>query len=141
MKTDVTVAVDPDPQRACETIVEGLVQYNERFLGPRHWLPLAVTARNAEGAIVGGAYGAIQYDRLVVELLWIDEAHRGVGLGSRALEEIEAEANRRGAKRVFLDTFTFQAAPFYEKRGYAEVARIPDYFDGYDRIYLTKPLP
>lgn len=137
----MNVAVSADPTAARLAIVEGLVRYNEGFLGPRRWAPLAVTATDDAGTTVGGAYGALQYDRLLVELLWVDEAHRGTGVGSRVLRDMEEEGRRRGAKRAFLDTFTFQAAPFYEKQGYTEVARIPDYFDGHDRIYMAKALP
>lgn len=136
---NVEVAVDPSPETSRAAILEGLIHYNERFLGPRKNAPLVVVAaRDESGALVGGASGGLYYDRLAIDLLWVDEAHRGKGLGSRILDEIEAEAKRRGANRAFLDTFAFQAAPFYEKRGYVEVARIPEYFAGYDRIYLRK---
>jgi len=35
----------------------------------------------------------------------------------------EAEARRRGAKRVFVTSFTFQAPGFYERHGYSEIFR------------------
>ena len=134
----VTVTLDPSPEATRAAVLEGLIQYNERFLGPRQHAPLVVVARDEAGALVGGASGGLYYDRLAVDILWVQEAHRGQGLGTRLLSAIEEEARRRGAVRVFLDTFTFQAAPFYEKQGYIEVARIPRYFGEYDRIYLRK---
>ena len=134
------VHVAADPAAARSAIVEGLVRYNEGFLGPRRGAPLAVTAIDEAGRLVGGASGSVQYDRLLIELLWTDETHRSAGLGTRIMDAMEAEGRRLGGVRAFLDTFTFQAAPFYEKRGYVEVARIRDYFEGYDRIYLSKPL-
>ena len=134
------VHVAADPAAARTEIVEGLIRYNEGFLGPRRWSPVALTATDEEGRIVGGASGAVQYDRLAIELLWVDESHRGLGLGTRIMDGIEAEGRRLGAVRAFLDTFAFQAAPFYERRGYVEIARIADYFDGHDRIYFSKLL-
>ncbi len=114
------------------------VTYNERFLGLRRNGPLAVAARDAAGRIVGGAIGGFYYDRLAIDLLWVDKAHRGRGLGSRILDEIETEASRQGAVRAFLDTFTFQAAPFSMRHGYRKIARIPHFFGEHDRIDMLK---
>jgi GNAT superfamily N-acetyltransferase len=135
----VTLEIASDPVGARDAIAEGLTQFNEGFLGPRRFVPVAITAKDDEGATVGGATGAVRYDRLVVDMLWVAEAYRGKGLGSKLLRAIEDEGRRLGAVQAFLDTFTFQAAPFYERFGYREIARIPDFFDGYDRIYMMKP--
>lgn len=134
----VTLEIATDPTDAREAIAEGLTRFNEGFLGPRRFLPVAITAKEDEGATVGGATAAVRYDRLVIDMLWVAETHRGQGLGSKLLRAIEDEGRRLGATRAFLDTFTFQAAPFYERFGYREIARIPDFFDGYDRIYMAK---
>lgn len=138
MNIEVATGEEGVPLRAA--ILEGLLQYNERFLGPRFSAPLVVAVRDEAGHVVGGAVGGVHYDRLAVDLLWVDEAHRGRGLGSEILRAIEEEGRKRGATRCFLDTFTFQAAPFYEKLGYVEVARIEGYFGEYDRIYYRKTL-
>lgn len=134
----MTAVFDESSSPVREAVLRGLAAYNERFLGPGASVTLAVAAREADGTIVGGATGRVWHERLFVDLLWVEEAHRGQGLGSRVLREIEAEARRRGATKAFLDTFTFQAAPFYEKLGYREVARIPRFFGDHDRIYLEK---
>ena len=137
---NVSVGVDSDSVTARMTVLAGLKLYNEGFLGPTRHASVAVTARDEDGTVVGGAVGAVYYDRLTIELVWVAEGCRGQGLGSRVLQAIEAEARRLDATRAYLDTFGFQAAPFYEKQGYQEAARIRDYWDGYDRIYLTKEL-
>ncbi|RYG42080.1 GNAT family N-acetyltransferase [bacterium] len=138
---NVRVAAASDPKAAREAVLEGLVQYNDLFLAPREKQEVAVAAQDETGRIVGGATGHVTLDLLFVELVWVAEEHRGGGIGSRVLAAIEEEGRRLGAARVLLDTFTFQAAPFYEANGYREVARIPRYFGEHDRIYLQKDWP
>lgn len=132
--------LDPQPEAARATIFAGLIRYNESFLGPSNFTPLVVAAREDEGAVVAGATGRVYQGWLMIEMVWVHEDHRRAGLGSRVLREIEREGQTHGAMRAFLDTFAFQAAPFYEKQGYREVARIPRFFGDYDRIYLEKDL-
>ncbi len=52
----------------------------------------------------------------------------------------EQEARDRGYAGVFLDTFTFQARPFYERLGYSVFATIEDYPPGHSRFMLSKRL-
>ena len=48
---------------------------------------------------------------------------RDSGVGSELLTRFEQEASARGALRVFVTSFTFQAPGFYERHGYREVFR------------------
>ncbi|MCI0305365.1 GNAT family N-acetyltransferase [Cronobacter sakazakii] len=50
----------------------------------------------------------------------------------------EAEGRKRGCKRVFVDTFSFQAPDFYRKQGYDLYGVAPDYRDGHSRFYFSK---
>jgi ribosomal protein S18 acetylase RimI-like enzyme len=56
-------------------------------------------------------------------MTWVSERARSQGLGTRLLEEFEAEAKSRGCTRVFVTSFTFQAPGFYERHGYREIFR------------------
>ena len=49
---------------------------------------------------------------LQVRTLWISEAVRGQGYGSRLLEAAEAYAKERACGGVSLDTFSFQEGLF-----------------------------
>lgn len=135
---NIEVAPEPDQKLAYEAVLDGLRLYNERFLGPSRKKDLAVLAKDEDGRIVGGATGHVYNRRLFIDLLWVNEGHRGQGIGSRVVRGMESEGCLLGATRALLDTFTFQAAPFYEKNGYREVARIPRFFGEYDRIYMGK---
>jgi hypothetical protein len=52
----------------------------------------------------------------------------------------EEEAMRRGCANACLETFSFQALPFYEKRGYVVFGRLPDFPPGGAKYFLAKPL-
>jgi GNAT superfamily N-acetyltransferase len=72
--------------------------------------------------------------------MWIREDLRGHGYGGRLLTSIEDEARRRGAKKVFLDTFSFQAPDFYIRHGYRVFGELPDFPPASRRYFLTKAL-
>jgi hypothetical protein len=56
------------------------------------------------------------------------------------MEQAEREALLRGCPRVFVDTLSFQALPFYEKCGYSVHSSLPDFPPGGARYSLTKQL-
>ena len=137
---EITVANDNNQPEVRTAVLNGLLQHNELFLGPGGRTDLAISARDANGTVIGGATGGVYYDRLMIDLVWIEEGHRGEGLGSRILTEMEAQARKIGACKAIVHTLSFQAAPFYEKLGYTEAARIPNFLAEFDRIYFTKDL-
>lgn len=135
-----SVQVEKTYAKARKAILKGLVAYNRSQIGRRKWKNLAITIRNDDGDIVGGVTGEAWADWLFVQLLWLDEAHRGKDLASRAMDALEDEARAFGAKHAYLDTFSFQARPFYEKRGYRVFGTLENYPDAHSRYWMTKPL-
>lgn len=91
-------------------------------------------------ALVAGivAYGTL--DALEVELLYVDEAYRGKGLGASLLAHAEDMARKDGLVRVLLNTYSFQAPGFYEKLGYARLFEISPCFGEYSQYYYMKML-
>jgi hypothetical protein len=53
---------------------------------------------------------------------------------------MEAEAIRRGCHSAYLDTFSYQSRPFYEKLGYEVFGTLDDYPRGHQRFYMRKRL-
>lgn len=135
-----TVQVEKTYAKARTAILKGLVAYNRSQIGQRKWKNIAVSVRDEDGVIVGGVCGEVWADWLFVKLLWLDEAHRGQDYASRAMEALEDEARAFGAKHAYLDTFSFQARPFYEKRGYQVFGTLENYPDDHSRYWLTKAL-
>jgi GNAT superfamily N-acetyltransferase len=135
-----SVQVEKTYAKARKAILKGLVAYNRSQIGRRKWKNLAITIRNDAGDIVGGVTGEAWADWLFVQLLWLDEAYRGQDLASRAMDALEDEARAFGAKHAYLDTFSFQARPFYEKRGYRVFGTLENYPDAHSRYWMTKSL-
>ncbi|MFF8973219.1 GNAT family N-acetyltransferase [Streptomyces sp. NPDC014995] len=103
--------------------------------------PLHVWAMDDAGDLAGGLVGHTWTTWLHVTYLWVDERHRGSGLGTRLLTEAERLARReRGCRRVRLETWDFQAPDFYRKLGYEVVCVIEDYPPGITEFTLTKRL-
>ena len=132
----IVLETDPDPSLRAQ-ILAPLSRHNEAAAGPGRWDTLAVTVRDAAGEVAGGLWGRTGYGFVFVELLALGPA-RGRGLGRRVMATAEAEARRRGLLGMWLDTWTFQAPGFYQKLGFTECGRIPDYPPGHDRIFYVK---
>lgn len=140
--TDVAIAVEPGPAEPVRAaVLDGLRRYNRQHAGPPDFQPLVLAARGAAGEIVGGLMGETGWGWLHVDLLWVAEAQRGRGVGRRLLRAAEYEAGARGCRHAYLDTFDFQARPFYEREGYAVFGVQADYPPGHQRYYLAKALP
>ena len=63
-----------------------------------------------------------------IKRMWVDDAWRGAGLGSRMLRELEALAGRLGHTRIVLDTnrTLVEAIAMYERAGYTPIERYND---------------
>ena len=118
----------------------GLREFNRPFVPAQGEGPLAILLRDEQGALAGGLLGYSYWGWLCVEILWLSQAARGQGYGSRMLEMAEQEAARRGCRHAFLDTTTWQAQPFYERHGYTVWGRLDDFPPGQARIFMKKAL-
>ena len=102
--------------------------------------PLTLVLHNDEGRIVGGAIGETNWGWLHLTVLAVSQDLRGQGWGSRLIREIERLALDRGCHHVWVDTFSFQARPFYERLGYKVFGTLPNYPSDQERYFLSKPL-
>src|SRR5262245_9554703 len=104
----------PSPEDVRE-VNEAIIAYNTDQIGD-HWKGrLTIFARDEQGRIMGGIYGFADRGWLRVEILVVKAEWRGRGLGAQLLAAAEEEGRRRGCQDAWLDTFSFQALPFYEK--------------------------
>jgi len=134
------VYVDKPEESAWGIIGRGLDSYNQQQAGDYHIQRLCFVLSAPDGEIAGGALGEIYWDWFHLDLLWVKEELRGCGYGHRLLMAVEEEARQRGAKHVFLDTFSFQAPDFYRQRGYQVFGELQDFPHGHQRYFLTKQL-
>ena len=134
------VYVDKPEEAAWGIIGQGVHEYNLGEAGEMDFQRICFTLQTPEGEILGGVIGEIYWDWFYLDLMWIQEDLRGNGYGEQLLTAIEEEAKEKGAKQVFLDTFSFQAPGFYQKFGYRVFGELPDFPPGHQRFYLTKEL-
>lgn len=91
--------------------------------------------------LAGGLVGHAWAHWLHIDLLWVDERHRGSGLGSRLVAEAERLAREQhGCTGSRVETFDFQAPGFYRKAGYTLVGTVEDYPPGSTDHLLVKKL-
>ena len=95
------------------------------------------------GALV--AYGgmSVVFDEAEIQLIATAEMYRRCGRGGKVLEDLLAEAQRRGVKKVFLEVrvSNAQAQLLYLKHGFVGVyCRTRYYPDGEDALVMRKEL-
>jgi N-acylglucosamine-6-phosphate 2-epimerase len=101
---------------------------------------LTIAARDVDKRIVGGLVANLQpgWKWMHLHRLWVEESHRGAGIGRLLVEAAEKEGRKRGCLNVAVDTFEFQARGFYEKQGYRVYAVLEDYPAGFRKFMLRK---
>jgi GNAT superfamily N-acetyltransferase len=134
------VHVEKPEESAWGIIGRGIGNYNEQQAGDQKFQRLCFVLHASDQEIVAGVLGEIYWDWFHLDLLWVKEELRGRGYGQRLLMRAEDEARQRGAKHVFLDTFSFQAPEFYKKYGYRVFGELQDFPPGHQRYFLTKQL-
>ena len=121
-------------------VYNAIAAYNTAQVGD-HWTGrLNIFARDLHGTIVGGIYGFTDRGWLRIEVLLVKDGWRRQGMGARLLAAAEAEARARGCHDAWLDTFSFQALPFYEKQGYFVFGALEHYPADHTRYFVRKPL-
>ncbi len=134
------VYVEDPEDPAWGIIGRGIHAFNAQQAGEHQSQRLCFVLRGADEVVVGGVIGELGWGWVHIDLLWISEGLRGRGYGHRLLLRIEDEARQRGAKNVYLDTFSFQAPDFYKRHGYQVFGELQDFPTGHQRYFLQKQL-
>ena len=135
------IVLDTSPAEADrKAIQDALVAFNRSKTTLRDYRDVAVLVRDEAGATIGGLSGYTSYRWMFIELLFVPEHLRGQNIGTRLMAQAEAHARSLGLVGIWLDTFSFQARPFYEKLGYSVFGTIEDYPPGGARYFLSKTL-
>jgi GNAT superfamily N-acetyltransferase len=121
-------------------IGQALTIYNEQKGGEINEQTLCFVLKGPDQVIVGGVIGETYWEWLHINLMWVSDELRGRGYGHRLLTLAEDEARQRGARNVYLDTFSFQAPDFYKRHGYQVFGVLQDFPAGHQRYFLTKQL-
>jgi GNAT superfamily N-acetyltransferase len=137
----LTITVESQPkEEERRKVIDGLTSYNESQTGDVGYERLTLLLRDTSGGVVGGLLGEIYWEWLHIDILWVHESLREHGYGGKLMAAAEWEAMARGCGAAFLDTFSFQALPFYERLGYEVFGELADYPPGHTRYFLRKLL-
>ncbi|HET7342955.1 MAG TPA: GNAT family N-acetyltransferase [Methylomirabilota bacterium] len=135
------LSIDEAPSRDdVAALNERLYEHSAAVTGCDDGRWLAIFVRDAGGELVAGLHGWTWGRTGFVQTLWVRDAERRRGLGSRLLAAAEAEALRRGCREMQLDTHSYQAPGFYRDRGYEVIGELPGWPRESTRIFLRKPL-
>ena len=132
-----------DPYAAAElrNIVQAFVSHhNIAITGRGEWYPVAFFLKDERGEVLGGLLGNIWAGWLHVGTLGVAPPMRGRGFGRELMEQAEAYAIERSCTNALLDTFSFQARPFYEKLGYRVFGTLQNHPAGHEHYFMTKRL-
>lgn len=123
-----------------QEITEGVNRYNHSYLGAIRSQEFTCCSYNDSGEKDGGLYAELWGDWLLVKYLWVKPVAKRKGLGRKLLTQAEEWAKKEGCHSVFLDTYDFQARPFYEKQGYQVKMALTSYPVNGSRYYLVKQI-
>ena len=121
-------------------IEDGVDLHNVAATGLSAWYPVNFVLRGERGDVLGGLLSSLWGDWLHVTHLWVSAAVRGAGHGRSLMLEAEAYARARGAVGITLETFSFQARPFYERLGFEVCGIVEGYPPGHVNFLMKKVL-
>ena len=74
---------------------------------------IRIFLHDADDQVIGGITAELFGGWAYISLLWVAEPLRNRGLGTALLSQLEAEVYKLGCKYAHVDTYSFEARPFY----------------------------
>lgn len=134
------VSENPDPA-ARDLILALLDADNLARTGRVDGSDFAVLVRDpASGEVLGGLWGVDDLGWAFTSYLFVPARLRGKNVAGRLIEKAETIARSRGMIGMWVNTFDFQAAGFYEKLGFVRFGELEKPSDGAGQIFLKKRL-
>ena len=122
-----------------EAIEAVLSQHSDEINEPWDPVPFRFSLKDGD-RVCGGLMGNINRGWMFVSTLAVEADLRGQGWGEKLIGQAEDLARSRGCSGIWLDTFNYQAPGFYEKIGFSEFGRLPNYPDDQIRYFFKKEL-
>jgi len=134
-----SVSVDPDPA-ARDRILALLDADNLAKSGRVDGSDFAVLIRDrATGEVLGGLWGIDDFGWAFITYLFVPTSLRGRNVGALVIREAETIARGRGMVGLWVNTFDFQAAGFYEKQGFVQFGALERLGGAAGQLFLRKP--
>ena len=132
------IPIDPCGTDTVDWVHDRIRAYNAQYITDCGELNFCV--RGPDAAPLGGIAASRDLDCVTVDFLYVEPSARGDGLGAALLRRVEEEGRRQGARRVLLNTFSFQAPGFYEKQGYRCFGALEPCFGTHGQYFFCKEL-
>jgi GNAT superfamily N-acetyltransferase len=127
-----------------EVLSKGIQSFNQQYMPDEVVFEpdtkFAAFAKDENGKVLGGIRAIGFWNYCILELLWLSVETRGKGLGNKLMDAAENFAKEKGYQYIRAETLSFQAKPFYEKRGYKVFGELPDYPKGHTTYCLVREL-
>lgn len=148
MRSDTATPGEPDfvetdtpPPGAYEALLGELRRFTTGAVGAPDNHDFAILILDpATKEPLGGLWAQSRWGGFHVDMIVVPEALRGQGAGTRLMRAAEAEARRRQCRHIWLETYSFQARPFYEKLGFRVFGQLDGPAPIYPRFFMTKAL-
>ena len=124
-----------------QAIQKGLADYNKKFPSGELDIPtpdISLVLKDKENNIVGGVITSMLVGIMHLEVLWVEEKIRGLGLGKDLVLEAERIGRDKGYGASQTWTFSFQAPEFYQSIGYQTIGTFEGYCEGVTEYVLSK---
>ena len=140
MSFDITISNEKETQFVDDKIV-AFNRSHTPFTQDSDFISLNFHIKDKDGFVIAGINSLMYcWGMLYIDVLFVEESHRGGQLGSLLLRKVEAEAKSMGASLSHLDTFDWQAKDFYLKAGYEIFGVLDACPPGHKRYYMKKIL-
>ena len=123
-----------------DAIEDRLYEHNSHATGRHDGQGLGFVIRDDAGRVIGAAYGYTWAGISELKQMWVDQAYRRRGYARALLDAFVKEARSRGARRIWLASYDFQAPEMYEKAGFSRMAEFEGWPEGHVNVVLCKTL-
>jgi GNAT superfamily N-acetyltransferase len=137
-ESKLRICFEPHNDGPKQFVINGVDNYNIATTGLPAYYPVQYYLRSAEDEVLGGVLGQIWGHWLHLSVVWVAEPARGHGYARAMVTAAEDYAKTRGCRGAYLETFSFQARPLYEKLGYELFGEIADFPPGHRFFFLKK---
>ena len=140
MNWDIGISSEKETQFVDDKIV-AFNRSHAPFTQDNDFVSLNFHNKDESGVVIAGINSLMYcWGMLYIDVLFVEETHRGKQLGSLLLNKAETEAKLMGGSLSHLDTFDWQAKDFYLKQGYEVFGVLEDCPAKHKRYYMKKTL-
>lgn len=117
---------------------DALCEFNMVRMNDHNPKPINLFVRDEANVIYGGLLANCWGTWVHIDFLWVSDTIKRHKFGTQLMESAHQQAHDFGCTGAYLETFSFQARPFYERFGYKVVGEVKDYPPGQTYFLMSK---